>query len=136
MGISGSIVSINQNNPKCACSLVGYLSSGLDALPDAEEADDPHGQQTESQVPLDGPQIVNTAGDGQHITPGRGERPTLGKALHGLSVSESERERESDTERETERERERQRERQRQRETDSVAFVRFGGRKEIGRAHV
>lgn len=46
---------------------MSYLSGGLDPLPDAEEADDPDQQQTQSQVPFDGADVIDTLADSQYV---------------------------------------------------------------------
>lgn len=46
---------------------VSYLSGGLDPLPDAEEADDPNQQQTQSQVPFNGADVIDTFANSQYI---------------------------------------------------------------------
>lgn len=45
-----------------------HFSGGFDSLPDAEEADHPDPQQTEGQVPLDLPNLINATGDAEDIT--------------------------------------------------------------------
>ena len=45
-----------------------HLSGGFDSLPDAEKADDPDPQQTEGQVPLDLPDLIDATGDAEDIT--------------------------------------------------------------------
>lgn len=50
-----------------AQTLKSYLSSGLDSLPNAEEADDPDHQQTQRQVPFHRTQVVDAGADGQHV---------------------------------------------------------------------
>lgn len=44
-----------------------HFPRGLDSLPDAEEADDPHCQETQGQVPLQGPDVLDPGGDAQHV---------------------------------------------------------------------
>ncbi len=44
-----------------------YLASGLDSLPDAEKADDPDEQQTQSQVPFDWTYVLYATADTQNI---------------------------------------------------------------------
>lgn len=46
---------------------MSHLAGGLHSLPDAEEADDPDEQQTQSQVPLHGADVLDAAGDAQHV---------------------------------------------------------------------
>lgn len=46
---------------------MSYLSGGLDPLPDAEEADDPDQQQTQSQVPFNGADVINTLANSQYV---------------------------------------------------------------------
>ena len=47
-----------------------HLASGLDSLPDAEVADDPGNGQTDNQVPVQGPNVINTWGNSQDSAPG------------------------------------------------------------------
>lgn len=44
-----------------------HFPRGLDSLPDAEEANDPHCQETQGQVPLQGPDVLDPGGDAQHV---------------------------------------------------------------------
>lgn len=44
-----------------------HFPSGFDSLPDAEEADNPHCQKTQGQVPLQGPDVLNPRGDTQDV---------------------------------------------------------------------
>lgn len=44
-----------------------HFPSGLDSLPDAEEADNPHCQETQGQVPLQGPYVLDPSGDAQDV---------------------------------------------------------------------
>lgn len=44
-----------------------HFPSGLDSLPDAEEADNPHCQETQGQVPLQGADVLDPSGDAQNI---------------------------------------------------------------------
>lgn len=53
--------------PQTRLCLGTHLPSGLDPLPDAEEADDPHGKETQGQVPLQGPDVLDPGGDAQHV---------------------------------------------------------------------
>lgn len=46
---------------------MSYLSGGLDPLPDAEEADDPDQQQTQSQVPFNGADVIDTLANSQYV---------------------------------------------------------------------
>lgn len=48
-------------------SLSTHFPSGLDSLPDAEEADNPHCQETQGQVPLQGPDVLDPRGDAQNV---------------------------------------------------------------------
>lgn len=47
-----------------------HLACGLDALPDAEIADDPGEQEAQGQLPAQGAQVVDTRGDAQNSSPG------------------------------------------------------------------
>lgn len=48
-------------------SLSTHFPSGLDSLPDAKEADNPHCQETQGQVPLQGPYVLNPSGNAQNV---------------------------------------------------------------------
>lgn len=45
------------------------LARGLDPLPDAEVADDPGEQETQGQLPAQGPQLMDARGDAQNTPP-------------------------------------------------------------------
>ncbi|KAL7878242.1 hypothetical protein AOLI_G00092160 [Acnodon oligacanthus] len=70
--------SLNRSAPKLShmrkrasrCSL-RLIQSGLNALPDAEIADDPHCNQTEEDLPVDLTQFFNSTRDGQYSAPGQ-----------------------------------------------------------------
>lgn len=46
-----------------------HLSGRLDSLPDAEVADKPDGGQTQSQLPADRAEPVQSAGQAEHLPP-------------------------------------------------------------------
>lgn len=62
-------------NPKAKQDLgdhilqAAHLPRRLDSFPDAEEADDPHSQETQGQVPFQGPHVINPSGNGQNVAP-------------------------------------------------------------------
>lgn len=51
----------------CVSALSTHFPRGFDSLPDTEEADNPHCQETQRQVPLQGPDILDPGGDAQHV---------------------------------------------------------------------
>lgn len=57
----------NEEYRMCACTTCTHFPSGLDSFPDAEEADNPHCQETEGQVPLQGPDVLDPSGDAQDV---------------------------------------------------------------------
>lgn len=58
-----------------------HLASGLYSLPDAEVADDPCNSQTDHQVPVQRPDVVNTWRYSQHSSPGNTHMKT-GQMFH------------------------------------------------------
>lgn len=58
-----------QHNRAALCPrLCTHFPSGFHSFPDAEEADNPHCQETQSQIPLQRTDVLNPRGDAQDIT--------------------------------------------------------------------
>lgn len=60
-----------------------YFPSGLDSLPDAKEADNPHCQKTQRQVPLQGPNVLDPRGDAEDVASADKTRHSRLMALRG-----------------------------------------------------
>ena len=52
-----------------------HFARGLDALPDAEETDQPDEQEAESEVPLQRARLVNPGRQAQHLPPSSKQSP-------------------------------------------------------------
>lgn len=53
-----------------------HFPSGLDSLPDAKEANNPHRQKTQGQVPLQGPYVLDPRRDAQDVASAEDKRST------------------------------------------------------------
>lgn len=79
----------------CVSALSTHFPCGFDSLPDTEEADNPHCQETQRQVPLQGPDVLDPGGDAQHVasaedteTHGQGQGSLLNlKRVRGSRLS-------------------------------------------------